>query len=125
MAVKGILQLQDILEEYAQDVKDGITEAAHDIADDAVKKLNRASPKRTGTYAKKWTASKNSSTYGDGYTIHVKPKQYRLTHLLEEGHRKKNNKGFVNPIIHIKPIEDNAIKEYEKQCENIIKNGGR
>ena len=48
---------------------------------------------------------------------------YQLTHLLENGHLTRNGKK-VPAIKHIEPVEQKCIKEYQKNVETIIKNGG-
>ena len=44
----------------------------------------------------------------------------RLTHLLENGHASPNG-GRVPGRAHIKPVEEQLVKEYEEEVLNAIK----
>lgn len=118
----SIFDIKDILNEYTEDVQEGLKEAAISTAKESTSKLKQTSPKRIGAYAKSWTVKKETSRGSILCTVHNK-KHYRLTHLLENGHMKRNG-GKVAPRVHIKPVETTAIKAFEKQVENVIKNGG-
>ena len=122
MAVKGILEINDILNDYSHDVQDAITSDAQIVARQAVKSLKATSPKRTGDYQKGWRVKTDK---GKGYVdcIVHNATDYQLTHLLEKPHLKRNG-GLTTPKVHISPVEDVAKKQFEKDVENIIKNGG-
>lgn len=118
----SILDIQDILNDYSLDIQEGIQEEAEKIAKKGVAELKVTSPKRTGKYAKGWRVKTNK---GRGYidcTIHNST-NYQLTHLLEKGHLTITGKK-VAAKTHIAPVEQKCIKEYEKNIETIIKNGG-
>lgn len=122
----SILDITDILNEYSEDIQEGIIKAAEEVAKDGANKLKQTSPKNTGKYAKGW---KVKEIKGNGYiktTIHNST-NWQLTHLLEKPHVIKNKWGTYGtskPQVHIKPVEQECIKSYEKQVERIIKNGG-
>ena len=118
----NILDVRDILNEYSEEIQDGITQAAIDISKETASKLKITSPKRTGAYRKSWSVKKETGRGWILCTVHNK-KHYRLTHLLENGHMKRNG-GKVAPRVHIKPVEEIAVKTFEKTIENVIKNGG-
>ena len=122
MSVKGILEINDILNDYSNDIQEGITKEAQEVAKDAVKELKVTSPKRTGDYRKGW---KVKTEKGRGYVKSIvhNATDYQLTHLLEKPHLKRNG-GITTPKVHIKPVEEKSKKEYEQGVENIIKNGG-
>lgn len=83
------------IESMNQEVIANCNKAAEKAAKDAVKELKATSPVRAdgynrkyapGSYAKSWTATKESNVLGiTGYTVHNK-QHYSLTHLLEFGH---------------------------------------
>lgn len=122
MAVKGILEIKDILDEYSKDIQEGITDDAIKVAKEAVIDLKNTSPNRTGSYRKGWRVKKDK---GNGYIncIVHNATDYQLTHLLEKPHLKRNG-GLTTPKVHIAPVEEKSIKQYEREVEQIIKNGG-
>lgn len=119
---QGILDVKEILEDYSQDIQDGITKEAIEVAKKGKQELKQKSPVRTGDYRKGWTIS---TIKGKGYvrcTLHNKT-NYQLTHLLEKPHATRNG-GVTTPKVHISPVEQECIREYKANVERIIKNGG-
>lgn len=112
-------EITNIIQEYTKDVSRAIEEENEKIADEAVKELRNTKLKRTGQYAKGWTKKKQ----GNGYVIYNKKKP-QLTHLLEHGHAKRGG-GRVSGKPHIRPVEERAIEDLEKNVIRIIKNGGK
>lgn len=131
MTDKGILEINDILNEYSSDIQEAITSEAELIAKNGANKLKATKDTykvRTGKYNKGWRVK---TTKGRGYVeciIH-NATSYQLTHLLEKGHnivgRDGQKKGRAKAFVHIQPVEQEAIREYERQVENIIKDGGK
>ena len=85
----------------ADEIMKGLTDYA-DLADTSMKKAVRKTakfvkdeisanaPKRTGAYAKSWTAKKTKeNSHSLEMTVHSK-NRYQLAHLLEKGHAKRN-----------------------------------
>lgn len=124
----SIIDVSTILNEYSQDIQEAITEEAQKVAKRGVAELKNTSPKRTGAYRKGWGVT---TTKGKGFVkceIHNKT-HWQLTHLLEEPHVGRNQYGVWSTRVypkkkHIKPVEDECIREYTQGVENIIKNGG-
>lgn len=122
----SFLDIKDILNEYSDEIQESITEEAINIAKEGAEKLKRTSPKRTGRYAKGW---KVKTIKGKGYvsaTIYNST-NWQLTHLLENPHVIRNSNGtygISKPKVHIAPVEEKCIAEFEHNVENIIKNGG-
>lgn len=123
---KSILDVNTILNEYSQDIQEAIIEETEKIAKNGADKLKYTSPKNTGKYARGW---KVKTIKGNGYissTIHNST-NWQLTHLLEKPHIIKNKYGTwgtSKPQVHIKPVEEECIREYEKKVVQAIKNGG-
>ena len=116
------MDITTILNDYSKEVVDGMYEASKRIAEEGKKKLKQTSPKRTGDYAKGWSVKKEiPARWSFKNTIHNKT-EYRLTHLLENGHLKRNG-GRTKPIKHIQPVEKQCIEDYEREVVNIIKKG--
>lgn len=131
MATKGILDIKDILNEYSQDIQDGMEEIAKQVAKEDVNKLKNTTNTykvRSGKYNKGWTyKNEKDGRYSFKYIVHNKD-NYQLTHLLEKGHRIIGRdgtvKGQTRAFPHIAPVEEVSKRTYETEVENLIKNGG-
>lgn len=127
MAIKSqqfTKEILKILEDYTEEVIDGINEKTGAISRAAVKTLKATSPKQSGDYGKSWSL-KAQKFYNapTRYTIHNK-EHYRLTHLLEYGHAINGGTDRVKPQSHIKAVEEQVVGDYTKAVEEVIKNGG-
>lgn len=102
-------EIMKILDDYRDTTVDKMKEAVDKAAKQAVNELKTSSPKRTGAYAKDWAAKKDrkANKWAYGKVVYNK-KHYRLTHLLEKGHRKVNG-GMVAARPHIAKVEEQAI----------------
>ncbi|WP_027107140.1 HK97 gp10 family phage protein [Ligilactobacillus ceti] len=106
------------LENYKNKTTENIKKTVIEISDETRKDIKANAPKKTGKYAKGWKKKIVKET-GDSIAVTVyTPSGYRLSHLLEYGHAKRNG-GRVKAMPHIKPAEEEAIKKLEKE---IIKN---
>jgi hypothetical protein len=122
MSKKSILDIKDILNDYSSDIQEAIIAEAEKVSKKGRDELKNTSPKRTGKYRKGWRVKTEK---GNGFVeciIHNST-NYQLTHLLEHSHLTRNGRK-TTPKVHIKPVEQACIKEYEKSVEKIIKNGG-
>lgn len=103
---------------YEQDVREEVEVSKKEVSEDLVSNLKQhPSPKLTGDYRKGWRAKR----VGDKFIIHNKT-EYRLTHLLENGHAKRSG-GRVEGIPHIRPAEQEAINEFLQRIERAIDRG--
>ena len=111
------------LAEYSQDVVEKVNISSEKVGKAAVKQLKQTSPKRYGKYAKSWTM-KTEPEVGQPHKriVHVKAPHYRLAHLLEKGHAKVGG-GRVDGIPHIRPAEEEVIREFAREVEEAIKRG--
>ena len=115
------------LAEYSQDVVEKVNVSSEKVGKAAVKKLKKTSPRRPppvgGKYAKSW-AMKTEPEVGQPHKriVHVKAPHYRLTHLLEHGHAKVGG-GRVEGRPHIRPAEEQVIKDFVQEVEEAIKRG--
>ena len=113
--------IEKILKEYSDEVIEGVNKAGDKVSKKAVKSLGVTSQKRTGVYATGWKVTKETGALATIYTIHNAKKAY-LPHLLEHGHA--NRDGSRTPgKVHIKPVEVEAIKEFEDEVKKVIENG--
>jgi hypothetical protein len=109
-------EIADILSAYTDEVTEGLEKSKLKVAKNAVKTLRQTSPEGdTGDYAKGWNYL---TTRGDFVIYNAT--DYQLTHLLEYGHAKVNG-GRVAPRVHIRPVEEQVIKEFTKEVEKVIK----
>ena len=122
----SILDVKEILDDYSSDIQEAITNEAQAIAKKGVAELKNTSPKHTGKYRKGWRVKTEK---GQGFvecTIH-NATNWQLTHLLEHPHVIRNKFGTwgtSTPKVHIAPVEQMCVSEYQKNVERIIKNGG-
>lgn len=106
--------VNDILRRYSDDVSEVAAEALDNVTKEATRKLRAESPKKTGKYAKGWTYKIEKGRMAHSSTIYGRKDTYPLAHLLEHGHAKRNG-GRVAPVVHIKPVEDWAVRELESK----------
>lgn len=94
------------LDEYSQDIQDGVRVIVSRVASSVVRRLKQTSPKERGDYAKSWT--KTESKYPKAPVAIVYNKDFGwLTHLLENGHAKADG-GRVEGKPHIAPAAEEA-----------------
>jgi len=103
------------LQTYTTEIEKKVETYKSEAAADLVKHLRRTSPKRFGAYSKGWVRVRQ----GKGWI--VRNRVYQLTHLLENGHAKRNG-GRVRAQPHIKPGEDRMIETYVQKIERAISN---
>lgn len=109
------------LGDYFDDITEDVKNAVEVTTRECVAEIKQRSPERTGAYRRSWTATEMFNRRGSiRFTVHNK-KHYRLTHLLENGHAKKNG-GRVEGTPHIAPAEQNAEKNLIKRIEEAIRN---
>ncbi len=104
------LTVMQELNAYRDETVEAMKEAVTKTAKETVKLLKRTSPEDRGDYEKAWTYKRDknlSGKYRYDMVVYAKKYQYAKTHLLENGHAKRNG-GRVEGIPHIKPAEDFA-----------------
>ena len=112
--------VEKVLAEYKDATVETMKKAIDKTSKQAVRDLKADSPKRTGAYAKSWASKVDKKTSVLAYEkIVFNKKHYRLTHLLEKGHRKVNG-GFVAARPHIAKVEQDAVKTLVKEIEKNV-----
>lgn len=108
------------LEEYEEDITEGVKETTNSLTKQAIQDLKNESPRGVrGSYAEGW--KKQTSNKKSKYTIKIhNATDYQLTHLLEFGHAKRNG-GMTKAIPHIRPIEERYKKLYGEKITTVIK----
>lgn len=115
--------IQQILRNYGTSLQMAVDEAAEKLAKGAARDLRQESPKGyRGKYRKGWNVRKEK-----GGEYYVYNKEYRLTHLLEHGHRtryktgKYGKKRDSKAIPHIEPIEREVRELFVNMINNHLK----
>ena len=119
-----VAEINDILDDYYQLVRDEFEGAAKDMAEECVVRLKAVRWKTdTGKdYSSTWKMKK--MRWGS-YKVYNE-KNYRLTHLLENGHIAVNGKGVVGRARahkHIYPVYAWAQAELEHEIRSRIERG--
>ena len=116
--------IQKTLAEYEGVTVDSMKAAVDKVSKEAVRELKGSSPRRTGAYAKSWTSKKTKLTNKWAYEKTVYNKDhYRLTHLLEKGHKvvgAKNGRARVDPIPHIEKVEKKAVETLVNEMKETL-----
>lgn len=112
-----------MLENYNKAVIDGTKQEAKKAMDQLVKDTKATAPKRRGKYKRSISSKKAwENSLGIEYVWYVKGSEYRLSHLLENGHATRNG-GRTKAFHFIKNATDPIIANYIKAVEDICKNG--
>lgn len=125
----GIDQLGEVIAEeltlYGENVIEGIKKEAKSSIDRLVKDTKATAPigRRKKHYRDSIKSRKKSeSDRSVSYLWYVDGSDYRLSHLLENGHALRNG-GRVEGTHFIQKASDPILEEYLKKVEEVIKNG--
>lgn len=110
---------------YSESVTEGIKKEAKNSMSLLVKRTKETAPvgNRERHYKDNISSKKTSENARSIlYTWFVKGSDYRLSHLLENGHAKRNG-GRTKGTHFIKNASDSILEQYEKAIEEVIRNG--
>lgn len=113
------MKINEYLKKYQENIDKLVKDTTDKLTNRAKKDIKNKSPKDSGDYSKGWSVKtiKNAKTY----TRKIwNPKKYRLTHLLEFGHKVKRNGQIVGKAIaipHIRPVEQKYVKSFINEIE--------
>ena len=114
-------QVEALLNQYGKQCSEVVNEAVHEVSKEALKKLKKESPKRTGLYKKGWKVKKNNDKFSANDILYGKEAStYAIAHLLEHGHATRNG-GRTAPIPHVKNVEEWAQKALVDTVEKKLK----
>lgn len=118
----SILDISKVLENYVDDIKEDIIASAEKIASDGVSKLKNTKNTykiRSGNYNKGWAKKIEKGPNYVNITIH-NGSSPQLTYWLENGHATRNG-GMTKAYVHISPVEEECVNEFELEVENIVR----
>lgn len=110
------------LHNYSEEVTEKVKSAVDKVSNEVNAEIKNKIPftERTGKYVKSFRLK---TSYEDKFnkrnTWYVANGQYRLTHLLENGHAKRNG-GRVEAYPHIRYGEELAIKRMEELAKEAV-----
>ncbi|MGL6197819.1 MAG: HK97 gp10 family phage protein [Lachnospiraceae bacterium] len=108
------------LNKYADLTLEEMGETAQEVAKEGAKTLKSVSPVGDGRrhYRDGWGVTSQGSYTKPKFVVHNKKKP-GLAHLLEHGHALRQG-GRAPAIVHIKPVEEWCIKEFEERLARRI-----
>jgi len=122
--------IRQCLEEYSDEVIQVTEKVVQEVAKEAAQKLRKESPRSQSAtqhrYSKGWTYTLDKKRYKTGATVYGKKGTYNLAHLLEFGHVLRSGGrqvGETRAIVHIKTVEEWAIKEFENRLKKNLNRG--
>ena len=114
-------QVEELLDQYGKQCSEVVNDAVHEVSKEALKKLKKEAPKRTGRYKKGWKVKKNNDKFSANDILYGKEAStYAIAHLLEHGHATRNG-GRTAPIPHVKNVEEWAQKALVDTVEKKLK----
>lgn len=125
-------QLERVLTIYSEDINEKLRETTRESMKKLVKETKATAPRgrRKGQYKKHITADyqglKNSPRGLKGQDVsalwYVRAPEYRLTHLLVNGHATNNGeRTAANPFL--RNALDKVLPEYEQKVQEVLTNG--
>lgn len=113
--------IKDELQKYTKNVDKVVEDTIKKVAKQTTKDLKKASPKRTGKYAKGWTQKVENDGFTVSSVIYGKTAAtWAVAHLLEHGHAKRGG-GRVAPVPHIQEVQDKAVEDAIKMIREGLK----
>lgn len=110
------------LNAYREVTIEAMEKAVKETAKQTVAELRDTSPEDTGEYAKHWAYTRDTRAKGrnrNSMIVYSKKPEYRVAHLLEKGHAKRNG-GRVEGKPHIKPAEEHAGEILRERLERYL-----
>lgn len=113
--------ISDVLEQYGAELQENVAEAVKAVSKQGAKAV-RSAAKTTfggsGEYARGWTSRADTGRVSVQGYIYNKDLP-GLPHLLENGHAKRGG-GRVPGRPHIKPVEEQIVKDFEEAVKKSV-----
>lgn len=113
--------IAECLEEYADLTTEDLKKAVRKAGKTVKEEIQTHAPKDTGDYAKSWTVKATKETPRSLVMTVYSKNRYRLTHLLEWGHAKRDG-GRVAGKEHIGPAAEKGEKDLMTDIERNLRN---
>jgi len=120
-------QMKDLLEDYTDEVMHAVEDALLEVAEDSRDELRDRADQiggfenRTGKYRKSWKVTQEKHRTYTETIVHAKGPEYRRTHLLEFGHKVRNNNDrSTRAFPHISTINEHAQEDAIKKITEAI-----
>ena len=120
-------QLVQIMKEYTDEIDSGIEKVISDVGKESAQMLKSNAPVKTGKYRRSLTIEISAKNGTTSFTAYAKAPYYRLTHLLENGHKTNFKSGRFGGKRKVagKPnfelVQDWADKEATRRIEEVLK----
>lgn len=119
--------LTDYLENYVEDIEEDVKDTVTEVAKEAKQELVQTSPRsgiaRKTKYYKGWAIKNGGRTRKRKYYSKViwNKTNYQLTHLLENGHHKRDGTGWVEAKPHIGKVQEKYGTKFADLLEKKIR----
>ena len=123
--------LMDYLENYVEDIEEDVEDTTNTVVKEAKQELVQKSPKsgiaRKTKYYKGWAIKNGGRTRKRKYYSKViwNKTNYQLTHLLENGHHKRDGTGWVEAKPHIGKVQEKYGTQFADLLEKKIRRRSR
>lgn len=113
-------QLQDVLDNYATDLRAAINADTEAAAQKLKKAISAEAPVKGGKLKKSWRVAKE---YVGGIDLKaiVHSTDFRKAHLLENGHLTRDGLTRTKPTYYVSSNAERIMKEYEETVAETIK----
>lgn len=115
-------EIKNILSTYSDEIIESSKLAVDEITDESLVVLKDHAPVKSGKYKKTLSKKNVFESLTEKYNILGSDKNYRLPHLLENGHQMRNG-GRSKAYPHFKYAEEYITNELPKRVEESIKGG--
>lgn len=123
--------ITEYLENYSEDIEEDVEDTTNTVVKEAKQELVQTSPRsgiaRKTKYYKGWAIKNGGRTRKGKYYSKViwNKTNYQLTHLLENGHHKRDGTGWVEGQPHIAKVQEKYGTKFADLLEKKIRRTSR
>lgn len=120
-----VAALNGELVKYSREVRTQLRAAGQECIDGMVDETKATAPAQTGSYRDHIASKPRKNTANAiSFLWYVQAPDYRLTHLLNNGHANRGG-GRTPGDGHVTKAAENAAAKFEQLCKEVLKNAGR